>query len=76
MSVVCVVVEVKITLVAFKISVTIISLRVAFEIAAEFKTKIGFAILTMALSVCGICVCIARNAGFNRARRTIFHIKK
>lgn len=46
MSVVCVVVEVKITLVAFKISVTIISLRVAFEIAAEFKTKIGFAILT------------------------------
>lgn len=42
MSVVCVVVEVKITLVAFKISVTIISLRVAFEIAAEFKTKNRF----------------------------------
>lgn len=56
MSVVCVVVEVKITLVAFKISVTIISLRVAFEIAAEFKTKIGFAILTMALSVEFVCV--------------------
>lgn len=55
MSVVCVVVEVKITLVAFKISVTIISLRVAFEIAAEFKTKIGFAILTYG-SECGICV--------------------
>lgn len=56
MSVVCVVVEVKITLVAFKISVTIISLRVAFEIAAEFKTKIGFAFLTMALSVEFVCV--------------------
>lgn len=71
MSVVCVVVEVKITLVAFKISVTIISLRVAFEIAAEFKTKIGFAILTMALSVEFVCVCSSECGVQSRAENNI-----